>query len=383
MTAVERQLIDFGKKCVIIYAYMPQQQGKTAKQRVTLSFRPTKVVDRLLREVPERVRDVLTRRFGLGKDEERQTLEAIGKRYGITRERVRQIELYGLSLIRKSAVYREMGPVFEELTRAVDALGGVVPHEDLFSFLASHRSSENALFFLMTVGDEFFHAKETPEFRAHWFLDPRLSQKVQEALRNLYHELPDDALVPEHEMIDRFLRHLQGVNDRYFNEEVVTRWLFIAKKLGRNPLGEWGKTNAPHIRLRGIRDYAYAVLRRHGSPMHFREVARVITELFQRKAHEATTHNELIKDPRFVLVGRGVYALREWGYEEGAVKDIIERVLREHGPLPPKAIVDFVKRERYVKDATILANLHDTTRFRRLADGRYALARDVVVINQP
>jgi DNA-directed RNA polymerase delta subunit len=83
-----------------------------------------------------------------------------------------------------------------------------------------------------------------------------------------------------------------------------------------------------------VRDYAYLAVKKHGSPLHFREVAQLIEKMFHRKAHIATTHNELIKDSRFVLVGRGMYALKEWGYTSGVVRDVIREVLREKGPMP-------------------------------------------------
>ena len=51
--------------------------------------------------------------------------------------------------------------------------------------------------------------------------------------------------------------------------------------------------------------------------MHFKEVAEAISKTFGKKTHYATCHNELIKDSRFVLVGRGMYALAEWGYQAG------------------------------------------------------------------
>jgi DNA-directed RNA polymerase delta subunit len=119
---------------------------------------------------------------------------------------------------------------------------------------------------------------------------------------------------------------------------------------------------------------AYLALKRHGSPMHFGEVAKAISELFNKRAHEATCHNELIKDKRFVLVGRGLYALTEWGYSRGVVKDVIKGVLKD-GALSKKDIVERVKRERYVKDGTILVNLQDTKMFKRLDNGDYALTK--------
>nr|MBP9757958.1 winged helix-turn-helix domain-containing protein [Candidatus Paceibacterota bacterium] len=113
--------------------------------------------------------------------------------------------------------------------------------------------------------------------------------------------------------------------------------------------------------------------KRHGSPMHFTEVAQGIEKLFGRETHPATTHNELIKDGRFVLVGRGLYALKEWGYEPGVVRDVIKGILEREGPLSREDIIDRVKRERYVKDATIAVNLQNGM-FTRQNDGRYALS---------
>ena len=122
-----------------------------------------------------------------------------------------------------------------------------------------------------------------------------------------------------------------------------------------------------------MRDYAYLAIKRHGSPMHFSEVARAITDLFSRNAHVATCHNELIKDPRFVLVGRGLYALSEWGYSTGVVKDVIKDLIKNHGPLTREEIIDKVRNERYVKDNTIIVNLQDSSIFKKDREGRYKL----------
>ena len=154
---------------------------------------------------------------------------------------------------------------------------------------------------------------------------------------------------------------------------MVKRWLSVSHKIGKNPLGEWGRVESPHVRVKNTRDFAYLTLKRHGSPMHFSEVAGGIKKLFGREAHPATTHNELIKDNRFVLVGRGLYALKEWGYAPGIVKDVIVGVLlREGGALDRSEIVERVKRERYVKDATIVVNLQSNM-FMRTPEGKYAL----------
>jgi len=60
---------------------------------------------RAVAELPDRERDVLKMRFGLNGDPDPQSLDAIGKTLGLTRERVRQIENEALSRL---AVSREL-----------------------------------------------------------------------------------------------------------------------------------------------------------------------------------------------------------------------------------------------------------------------------------
>ena len=124
-----------------------------------------------------------------------------------------------------------------------------------------------------------------------------------------------------------------------------------------------------------MRDYAYLIIRRHGSPIHFREVAKIITDVFKIKAHVATCHNELIKDPRFVLVGRGLYALSEWGYMSGVVKDVIRKIIEKNGPLTKAQIIEKVLKERYVKENTIIINLQNPKYFKKNKDSKYEVIK--------
>ena len=148
----------------------------------------------------------------------------------------------------------------------------------------------------------------------------------------------------------------------------------MSKTISKNPLGEWGKASSPNILTRGVKDYAFLVMRRHGSPMHFREVADSISKTFNRKTHYATCHNELIKDPRFVLVGRGMYALAEWGYKAGIARDIIKDILKREGPMTKEQVVEKVMKERYFKKNTILVNLVNSKYFKKNKNGLYTLA---------
>ena len=352
---------------------MTRKAGESKRLRgVALSFDSAILVKRLLGGIPERSRDILVRRFGLGASAERETLESIGDRSGITRERVRQIEAAGLAAIQGSKVFRDAEATFEELKKEVERLGAIVHEEELLAHLAKDEKSRNRIRFLLVVGSAFYRERETDDFYARWHVDHKTAKAVHDALSKLYQSLGDADVLAESALLDRFLDELKEVNDAYKNEEVLKRWLSISKKISRNPLAEWGRATAPSIRTKGVRDYAYLAIKRHGKPMHFSEVAKAIGDLFSKKAHVATTHNELIKDPRFVLVGRGLYALAEWGYAPGVVRDVIREVLGEHGPMKKEEVIKHVKRARFVKDNTILVNLNDNRYFKRLKDGRYA-----------
>jgi DNA-directed RNA polymerase delta subunit len=115
-------------------------------------------------------------------------------------------------------------------------------------------------------------------------------------------------------------------------------------------------------------------MRKHGEPMHFKEVADAISTTFGKKTHYATCHNELIKDSRFVLVGRGMYALAEWGYKTGIAREVIRDILKKEGPMSKEDVVEKVMKERYFKKNTILVNLQNPKYFKKNKNGLYTSA---------
>jgi len=341
-----------------------------------VTFKPKQTTKKLLSVLPDRARDVLEKRYGLGVSADVKTLESIGQAYGITRERVRQIENYGIQTIQKSSVYEEHQHIFEELRDTIDSLGAVVGEEDLLEMLSKDESTKNHIYFLLVLGNPFSRNKGNDVLQHRWFVEKKIADTVEKALQNVFNSLGEDELVSEEEILARLRVEIKDIEERYHDTEVLRRWLALSKQIGKNPLGEWGPADSPNVRAKGIRDYAYLTVKRHGSPMHFKEVAEAIQELFGRQAHVATTHNELIKDERFVLIGRGLYALTEWGYTAGVVKDVLQDILSKHGPLMREEIIDRVRKERYVKDNTIVVNLQDTVLFKHLPDGSYMVVED-------
>lgn len=345
-----------------------------------IKFKPKQSTKKLLSVLPERAKEVLTNRYGLGKKTDKMTLDSIGKLYGITRERVRQIENYALANIRKSDAYKTEKNTFSEMEELIHSLGGIVVEDDFLGHISKDKSIQNHINFILVIGETFKKKKEDDEFKHRWHVNEELSKQVEDSLRKLYSGLANDDLLLESEIIGKFLNHLENISEKYKNQEIVKRWLSLSKSIGKNAIGEWGIASSPNVKTKGMRDYAFLVIRKHGSPIHFKEVAKQIMQVFKKKAHVATTHNELIKDPRFVLVGRGLYALKEWGYMSGVVKDVIRKVIEKYGPLTKEEIIDKVMKERYVKENTIMVNLQNQKSFKKDKENRYHLADEKTTV---
>lgn len=336
-----------------------------------ISFKPKAVTKKILSPLQDRSLDIVKNRFGLGADSERKTLEAIGDKYGITRERVRQIEQAALALIKKSEDYKSEKNTWGELKGIIEELGGLVAETDLLESISKDEETQNHIHFYLVLGDDFIKHREDDDFVSRWSVNGDLTEKVHLSLKSLYSKLSDDELISESDMVNRFCDELKKINIESRDQEIAKRWLCLSKGICKNPLGEWGKSSASGVKARGIKDFAYLMMRKHGSPMHFREVAEAITDTFEKKCHTATCHNELIKDGRFVLVGRGMYALSEWGYKPGVVRDVIKEILKREGPLTKEEVIDKVLKERYLKKNTILVNLQNPKYFKKNKDKKY------------
>ncbi len=337
----------------------------------SISFKPKQVSKKIMSGLADRAHDVIENRFGLTADAEEKTLEAIGKKYGITRERVRQIENAAIASIKKSDAYKAESASFDELKKMILSMGALVPESELLASIAKDKATQNHIHFYLVLHDDFKEHKEDENFRTRWSVDDATANEVHNSLKKLYSTLSDEDLVPESEMINRFLSELKGLNTQYRNEEIAKRYISMSKNIASNPLGEWGRADSSNVKTRGIKDYAFLAMRKHGSPMHFREVAKSICDTFDKETHAATCHNELIKDKRFVLVGRGTYGLAEWGYKPGVVRDVIKEILKKDGPMTKEAVVDRVMKERFLKRNTILVNLQNPKYFKKNKSGLY------------
>ncbi len=317
-----------------------------------------KVCSDLLDDLPGRTKDVILRRFGLKEADQPETLESIGDSYQITRERVRQIEKEGLKKLSKKAKKHE--DVFNSFGERIEDFGGL-KREDRILYVLGDRSYENKNYvnFLLSLGDFFDKKKENDNFYSLWLTDGKAVDVASEIIQNSYDKLKSmKKPVP--------LEKLKSSPD-YPTHKFIS-YLEISKAVKQGPQGLYGLKGWPEVSPRGVKDMAYITLKRNEEPLHFKKVAKMIGE----GTNPQTVHNELIKDNRFILVGRGIYALKEWGYEEGEVKDVIRRVIEKAGkPLPKDDIVKEVLKKRIVRKNTIVQNLSNKKYFKRTPDGNY------------
>ncbi|OGZ43729.1 MAG: hypothetical protein A2719_01420 [Candidatus Ryanbacteria bacterium RIFCSPHIGHO2_01_FULL_45_22] len=326
----------------------------------------------MLASIPKRSAAVLEKRFGLAKSGKRFTLEAIGNSYGITRERVRQIEADGLNRIRKASEFSNLEPLFLSFTEYIKQQGGIVAESQLFSHFSNENVPSEAVRFLLTLHPNVIYRGESDIWHSRWGLDGIMMDSIEHALQRVSDviKLKEETIAYE-QLANMMQKELAAESVATPSHAILSAYIAISKQIDKNYFNQWGHTSSSLVRPRGVRDLAYLVFQQAGAPMHFSAAAERIREVATaRRVHAQTVHNELIKDNRFVLVGRGMYGLSEWGYEPGTVQDIIIRALSS-GPLSKDALVEKVLHKRQVKENTILINLQNRKRFKKFSDGTY------------
>ncbi len=333
-----------------------------------------KVLTSLFSDLAPRQREVLAARFGLEGRGEVQTLAAIGKRYGVTRERVRQIEAGALGALRKRVKNTPaVGDILGASQKFLRNAGGAAEEREL---LSSHKplvegvtANHLALFLEMTKAFYSYPADEN--FISFYYLDKESLKRASDFVG----QFAKYARAKKKEILaGGFAAHLASfLKQKKVDSKIADRYLSISKKISKNPYGDVGLAEWPEIDPRTIRDRIYLVLKKNGKPVHFEDIAGLINEtrFSGRKALAPTVHNELIKDPRFVLVGRGIYGLAEQGYEPGTAKEVIHKILKKQGPMSLEEVVLAVQKDRFFKSNTILANLQNKELFDRMEGGAY------------
>ena len=321
----------------------------------------------------EREKEIISRRFGLSGNKE--TLEQIGEMLSITRERVRQLEkaiLIRLQISAEENEIPELAAAEKILVRNLTEMGRVAKLSDLADKVygrTSTASERTGIYFIATFAKSLTVIEENDKYNAavgiaEYGDDKVIRTRVDEIVKIIRENKAPLTL----DELDNKLN--------YEHPDHIKATASISKLLATLN-GFWGLTKWPTVNPKNIRDKIFVILEAKKEPMHFSEIAKEIKDSnFKRKnVTVQAIHNELIKDSRFVLIGRGIYALSSWGYKKGTISEIITSILEKaKEPMTREEIVKQVLRTRKVKETTILLNLQNKKLFKKVDKNSYTLA---------
>lgn len=339
------------------------------------------IIDRILNPLKEREKHILSKRYGLS-GAEVSTLKAVGEDQGLTRERVRQIEKELLKNLKRGVVELEDFMTARDLlVTTITEHGGIMSEKALTHYLGYTDPADiQALKFLLKLIVELEEHSSDNHIRQSWaklgferdFLHDFIAS-TKDLLDNHGQPISADQFLEQFQESDFYKK-----NETRLTPKVVLNYLHTAEAIRKNPFDEYGLAHWNEIKPKDVGDKAYLVMKHHGKPEHYSAITDLINQnnIDSRKAYKETVHNKLIKDKRFVLVGRGIYALTEWGYKPGVVADIIAEVIKEAGePLSRDEIVKRVLDRRLVKKNTVLVGLSNKKLFRKVGKNLYDLVK--------
>jgi len=368
------------------------------------------IVNNLFSELSDRERDVLSRRFGL-RNGNKETLEKVGGVHSLTRERIRQIEANSIKKLRQLDKLAEYVDTLKKvISQLLEEHGGLMERhyllEALVGFSADSSGDEEEIVhkhnldFLIAklLHDEFEEVSNSKFFLDFYKLKHQTLDHLEQLAGELVSKIEETKKTLNTKELISLSQELEGYNknkDKFdinynidisqilksdlFKEEaevintnkILYSLLRALKKVDQNKFGDWGINDWRDIKPKTINDKIYLTLKNHGKPIHFVEIADKINVIGfdKKKANAATVHNELILDDKYILVGRGLYGLKEWGYKEGTVVDVIKEILREsNGPLTRDEIIEKVLDKRVVKKTTIVLALMNKDMFKKISN---------------
>lgn len=376
------------------------------------------IIDGLFSELSARERDVLVRRYGLDLIE-KETLEKIGQKHNLTRERIRQIEISALRKLREvENLEKHLSSLKKIISHILEEHGGLVEKDYLLELLASFSSDgmkmkitdsdkhRNYLNFMINklLHNEFEEIVNSKNLKEAYKLRgvnisyiEEVAEELTETLNSKKEILNMKEAMAIFEQLQSFQKNKEKMSARNvldvarFNKRVLNpdeasfvnnnkihyTILRAAKRIEQNKFGHWGLSHWREVNPKTINDKIYLILKDYKQPLHFAEIAEKINQVGfdMKQANSATVHNELILDEKYVLIGRGLYGLREWGYRNGSVIDVIADVLGQFGaPLSRDEIITKVLERKIVKKATIVLALMNKNKFDKI-DNKYLLKK--------
>lgn len=331
----------------------------------------TQIINNLKKDLKKREQEILDLRFGL--QGEKQSLAKISARYGITRERVRQIQEKIINnLQRKITTLVDIKPILRIFKKSFEETNNFRDLNSLFTkFQEKYSLADDEkpyLYLLLHLLPDIEKIKED-EFHRLFFVTKVKADKVKKFFHYLSEYFQNKKLSWSDFVIE-LKKEFKKKLDEELKERTIEEILSISHHLWLNPFNDAGHINSFFIAPKNVKHKILVLFHYYRRPLHFKEIYEELSRLTQKYHHLihdswqespdiATVHNELIRHPEFVLTGRGIYALKEWGYSGLFVKDLILEILKKNKkPMPKEKIFEEVLKQKLVKPQTIQAMLY-------------------------
>ena len=334
--------------------------------------------EEILISLSEKEKNVIERRVWL--KWEKETLQSIWNSFSptITRERVRQIEESGIRKIWRIIKASILTDIQEKGIEFVKMSWGLASRDSLVNYLIKELNLEKdinkgVLETIVQSDFDILKSKQKLGCKIYFYLSKISRYNVdvihKEAIKVL--KKKKDVIEKEElfKIVSENLNDLRGISAPLVGSvlELFDDIIFWEDNLVW--LTKWKILNP-----KTLKDKAVYILKKEWTPMHFVDIANKIIEVLEDNVKINTIHNELIRNEDFVLIGRGIYALREWWFKPGTVLDVISSILEKRNePMSTEEIVKEVLKIRDVKETTIYMNLQNRQVIERVWRNFYQL----------
>ena len=330
----------------------------------------------ILNSLSEKEKNVLVNRVWL--DGQRLTLQAIWNSFSpsITRERVRQIEDSGIKKLWRIIQNTDLVTIQDKAREFMSLNGWLIWKRKLVNELIKDLQLDSKInsYIIETIvqADEEI-IKSKPKLGTEtYFHSPEINKVLvskihKEALKILKKKKDVMPQISLYEQIKNNL--IETTNITLINSVLDVFDDIVTGEQNLIGLEKWKILNP-----KTLKDKAVYIMKKEKVPMHFVDISNKITEYLGEKVKVNTIHNELIRNEEFVLIGRGLYALKEWGFKSGTVIDVISDIIKKKWePMSTEDIIKSVLKVREVKKTTIYMNLQNRNVIKRVWRNYYDL----------
>jgi len=340
----------------------------------------TKSFSDILNSLSQKEKSVIERRVGLFSNKE--TLQNIGNSFSpaITRERVRQIEESGIKKIWRIVKATLLKDIQITSKKYLELHWGIISKEKLTNILIKELNLEKNVnpWILEVIIQSDFDIKKSKQ---------KLNCKIYFSLTNVGKQ----NIEAVHKEALKILKKKKDVMEKTSLYELISNNIESREKLSLTYIDSildlfddivfWeenliGLTKWKILNPKTLKDKAVYIMKKAKVPMHFVDISNKITDMLGESVKVNTIHNELIRNKEFVLIGRWIYALKEWGFVPGTVLDVIVNILeKKWEPMNTEEITKEVLKTRNVKQTTIYMNLQNKTQIERVWRNYYQVKK--------